>query len=505
MIARTALLTLFLITASFSQSPFKDFSFGGSANDSIHGIGVDAAQNIYVAGTTFSADLPLLNAMQSVNTGTQLIYSTDAGATWKPLSSPFPKATPIQPLIAAVDPSNPLTVYVGSGPQLCKSVDGGHQFHCVAVSTNAGDNMGALVIDPKQPNTLFANAGALYKSTDAGQTWNASGNGLPFSAGNVSFDPFHPGILYAFAPSGGFVSQDGGSSWTQSTLVWPPGLSVGGPHAFVFDAVTPGEIYGPSAPSGRDFSFQRSIDGGQTWKELNVPFIAQSMAADPKTAGFLYALAPPTNAPRQNDGTPAPSLFWKSTDRGDSWTSSPVPAGASAPLSVDPANPQVILAGTFRTADGGKTWSPTNASRPIQSVFAPSAGDTVYAVASLSSDAFIAKFLPDGKTLVFATYFGGMGNEGVGSLALDASGNIWIAGSTSSYDLPVTPGAYQSSLRGSQNGFVAKFSNDGKLLSSSYLGGSKQDGLLGIAVSPQGNPWVIGSWLSTDFPFSAGP
>ena len=123
----------------------------------------------------------------------------------------------------------------------------------------------------------------------------------------------------------------------------------------------------------------------------------------------------------------------------------------------------------------------------------------------MTTDAFVAKFLPDGKTLVWATYFGGMGNETASSIALDASGNIWIAGGTSSYDLPVTTGAYQSTLKGSQNGFVAKFSNDGKLLASSYVGGSNQDYFLGVRVNPQGNPWVIGTWSSNDFPFSAGP
>ncbi len=106
---------------------------------------------------------------------------------------------------------------------------------------------------------------------------------------------------------------------------------------------------------------------------------------------------------------------------------------------------------------------------------------------------------------MFATYFGGMGNDAAGSVALDPSGNIWIAGATSSYDLPVSPGAYQSTLKGAQNGFVAKFSNDGKLLASSYVGGSSQDYFLGVRVNPQGNPWVIGSWSSNDFPFSAGP
>jgi Beta-propeller repeat len=94
-------------------------------------------------------------------------------------------------------------------------------------------------------------------------------------------------------------------------------------------------------------------------------------------------------------------------------------------------------------------------------VFAASA-DLVYAVAPISSDAFVAKFLPDGKTLVFSTYFGGMGDDTGQGIALDASGDIWITGSTSSYDLPGTAGAFQPELRGTSNAFLAKFSNDGR-------------------------------------------
>ena len=173
---------------------------------------------------------------------------------------------------------------------------------------------------------------------------------------------------------------------------------------------------------------------------------------------------------------------------------------------LDPANPQIILEGGYRSTDGGQTWTQNNASRVIQPAFAPTGTHILYATATLTTDAFVAKdSLPDGKTLVWATYFGGMGNDSAGSIALDPSGNIWIAGSTSSYDLPVTPGAYQSTLKGLQNGFVAKFSNDGKLLASTYVGGSNQDYFLGVRVNPQGNPWVIGTWSSNDFPFSAGP
>jgi hypothetical protein len=98
-----------------------------------------------------------------------------------------------------------------------------------------------------------------------------------------------------------------------------------------------------------------------------------------------------------------------------------------------------------------------------------------------------------------------MGNDTGQGIALDASGNIWIAGSTSSYDLPVTPGGFQNTLHGATNAFAAEFSNDGKLLAATYLGGSNMDGGLGIAIGPQGNPWLIGVWNSADFPFTTGP
>ena len=86
---RSFLLVASVIGPAFSQNLPTSFTFAGSANDAIRGVAVDANQNIYVAGTTSSGDLPLRNSYQPVNSGTQLIYSSDAGTTWKPLGSPF--------------------------------------------------------------------------------------------------------------------------------------------------------------------------------------------------------------------------------------------------------------------------------------------------------------------------------------------------------------------------------------------------------------------------------
>ena len=72
-----------------SQRPSNNLTFGGSGNDSIHATTVDSAGNIYLVGTTASFDFPLRNAFQAANSGTELIYSVNAGATWTPLANPL--------------------------------------------------------------------------------------------------------------------------------------------------------------------------------------------------------------------------------------------------------------------------------------------------------------------------------------------------------------------------------------------------------------------------------
>ena len=484
----------------FAQRLPTGLRFGGSGNDSINATAVDAAGNIYVVGTTSSFDLPLRNAFQGANSGTQMIFSTDAGASWKPLETLYPSLTPLQPTVIAADPSNGQALYAAAGNSVCKSIDGGHQFHCSTIAFRSFQTtISSLAIDPAQPTTIYASAsvnGGVYKSVDGGETWADASLGLPapLFIDSVAIDPFHRNTLYAWAGSGGYVSIDGGGSWTLSSLPWPDGTSLSGGVSFSFDPVTPGVLYGPSFANG--LSVQKSSDGGATWTQLDTPFNSCCVVADPKTPGSVYALA---QASDRN-----PLQFWKSSDGGVSWKSYAFPSATAGPLVVDPANPRIMLAGTFRSSDGGETWQPTNASRSIRAVFGGSA-NLVYAVAPISSDAFVAKFLPDGKTLVFSTYFGGMGDDTGQGIALDASGDIWITGSTASYDFPATAGAFQPELRGPANAYVAKFSNDGALLAASYLGGSTQDKGLGIAMGAQGNPWLIGSWTSADFVFTAGP
>jgi Domain of unknown function DUF11/Beta-propeller repeat len=105
--------------------------------------------------------------------------------------------------------------------------------------------------------------------------------------------------------------------------------------------------------------------------------------------------------------------------------------------------------------------------------------------------------------LVYSTYFGG-GTESSPSIAVNGDGNIYLAGSTSSAlpASPVT--AYQSTLKGTQNIFILDLNTSTGILYLTYLGGSGTDTNVGLAVDAGGNAYVAGTTTSTDFPTVGG-
>lgn len=114
-------------------------------------------------------------------------------------------------------------------------------------------------------------------------------------------------------------------------------------------------------------------------------------------------------------------------------------------------------------------------------------------------DAFVMRIDATGANLIYSTYLGGTGfDNGVG-IAVDQSGNAYVAGITNSADFPVQ-GGIQSMIAGELDTFVTRISPDGSSLSwSTYLGGTGTDFASGIAVDVDGNAYVIGSTGSTDF------
>ena len=148
-------------------------------------------------------------------------------------------------------------------------------------------------------------------------------------------------------------------------------------------------------------------------------------------------------------------------------------------IAADPEG-NVYVAGWTESAD----WAPALATR-----LAPSASGL---------DAFIAKFNGAGE-LVYCTILGGKGADRALAIAVDATGNAYVAGSTTSSDFPVV-GGVSSRLGGRTDAFVSKIDRNGAvLLYSTYLGGSGTDVANSIAVSGDG-VFVGGETDSADFP-----
>src|SRR6185436_11482237 len=105
---------------------------------------------------------------------------------------------------------------------------------------------------------------------------------------------------------------------------------------------------------------------------------------------------------------------------------------------------------------------------------------------------------------VWATYFGGNNTESVISVGTDPSGNVYLAGLTVSTTGIASPGAYQSTLGGNQDIFIAKFNTAGTRLWSTYFGGPGAEFKLGFTVDNSGNVYVCGYTENTTGLATAG-
>lgn len=96
-------------------------------------------------------------------------------------------------------------------------------------------------------------------------------------------------------------------------------------------------------------------------------------------------------------------------------------------------------------------------------------------------------------TLQFSTYIGGSDWEHARDIVADAQGNLYVVGGTHSPDYPTTPGAFCRTYNGGNcDGFVSKFSPEGKLLWSTLIGGPGYDRIYGVKVDAQGCVYVCG-------------
>lgn len=223
-------------------------------------------------------------------TDSQIYRSTDEGATWKKTSPTGLPGGNFGAIALAVAPgSKGLRVYNYIAQGMFRSDDGGE--HWTRATTDprliGGGQFHDVIVDPRNPNILFATQTSLYRSTDAGKTWE-SFTGAPSGAdfNYVWIDPTNDKYMILAVDQGTEISMDGGHTWT----TWynqPTGqmYNVTTDHGFPFF------LYSAQQDSGT-IATPISGRGGQItyrdWYTTN-GFENARIVPDPADPNFLYA------------------------------------------------------------------------------------------------------------------------------------------------------------------------------------------------------------------------
>jgi photosystem II stability/assembly factor-like uncharacterized protein len=542
---------------------------GGFSEDVGVGLALDSSGGAYITGKTNSPDFPTTaNALrtnddllksadggatwQVSNKGLQnrpvtrmwadpssvstlyaltfngIYKTTDGGTNWVLLNTGLNTPGSSNATALAITPTNPSVLYGGSNGSssvLVKSTDGGATWS--PSGTGLTLSISGLAVDPSNPSVIYAGTSfQVYKSTNGGANWAPASTGINFgSVFNFVFDPTNSSVVYAAAGGGGgvFKTTNGGGSWTRSNT----GMSANGIRALVIDPTSPTTLY-VAAGDG----VYKSTDGAANWSAVNSGLTnlnVMSLGFDPNAPSTLYA------------GTTKGGVF-KTANGGASWTQVHSGMGGATVLSLAVSASSQVYVGIDTIASGSSPDSEAFAAK-----LSPAGNSLVYSTylggigneegdaiavdtagnayvvgqtastdfplagprsSSLkgSSDAFVAKFNAAGNSLLFSTLVGGTGSEIGRSVALDAAGNAYACGETTSSDFPATPGAFSTtyngqSIFGGNDGFVFKIDAAGSALTyATYLGGNGDDRASDIAVDATGNAYVAGTTGSTNFP-----
>ena len=294
------------------------------------------------------------------------------------------------------DPNNPSIIYAGfSTGGIFKSFDGGNTWLPI-FDDQAVLTIGDIAIDPNNTNIIYVGTGeangghnnfpggGVFKSTDAGSTWDFLGLEGTTSIGRIVINPQNSDILYLasvgsyFAPNperGIYKSTDAGLTWDHSLFV----SDTTGFVDLIIDPNNPdrlmaaawervrrpntSRLFGPSS------GIYKTIDGGNTWNKITVAPLPNSnftnvgrigLAIHNNDPNIVYALF--------TDGYNIISLY-RSNDFGISWTNADTDnelSGGTAGFSwyfgqvrVHPTNPNIVYVmdvAFMRSTDGGNNW-----------------------------------------------------------------------------------------------------------------------------------------------------
>lgn len=304
--------------------------------------------------------------------------SVDGGTTFKPI---FDKQPSLSIGSVAIDPSNPQTVWVGTGESwvrnsvsvgtgIYRSRDGGENWETLGLADT--EHISRIIVHPKNSNTVYAcalghlwNANierGVFKTTDGGKTWSKLlYRNDSTGCAEMAMDPQDSSVLYAAMwdvrrephnfrsggpGSGLFKSTDAGATWHELRKGLPEGDL--GRIGIAVAAANHARVYAVVEAKNHTALF-KSDDAGESWAEVNNsfnvsgrPFYFARLAADPKNAdrvykpGFFLTVS-------EDGGKSFSAAFSANEGPGDSVH------GDLHALWIDPDNPEQMLLGT----DGG--------------------------------------------------------------------------------------------------------------------------------------------------------
>ncbi len=323
------------------------------------------------------------------------------------------------------------TFYMGAtGGGVWKTTDYGHTWNNVSDGYFASPSIGAIRVAESNPDIVYVSTGSdglrsnviigkgVYKSTDAGETWEHVGLERTGNTGAVLIHPADPDLVYVaaignpFAPNperGVYRSRDGGATWENVLFV----SEQTGAVDLEFAPDNPDEIYASLwlterrpwtiISGGDEGGVYKSTDGGDTWAPLTQGLPAglrgkSDLAVSPADPDRVYVLieapAPEGGVYRSDDRGATwtqvsdferlvrrpfyycnleahptnPDILWgvvedqwKSEDAGKTWTEQRVPHGDNHDMWVNPDYPNILIqsndGGANVSLDGGQTWS----------------------------------------------------------------------------------------------------------------------------------------------------
>ena len=291
----------------------------------------------------------------------------------------------------AGDPVNQATFYFGAcAGGVWKTTDGGTYWECVSDGYFKTGSVGALAVAPSDPNVIYAGMGettiridvshgdGIYRSTDAGRSWQHMGLAETRHIGKIAVHPQNPDVLYVAAlghahgnnpERGVYRSKDGGQTWE---LVLHKSDKAGAIDVKL-DPSNPRIIYATIweayrnfwqiSSGGPDSGLWRSMDGGDTWEEISRnPGLPEGVlgkmgvAPSPAQSGRVWALLESENKPG----------LYRSDDYGDKWEQVSDNgelygrAWYYIHVTADPVDPNTVYVNCFnlwKSVDGGKNFT----------------------------------------------------------------------------------------------------------------------------------------------------